>query len=280
MRTIALGRDQFLEIPGETLRDAACAAVLAIRDRTPGGVFDVTAWAIRGPGVLTPGEDEAWIAAGVAAAYEELEATSSVVGPSRHPSGEAALLRQPTLLEIRQATSGDPRRYQITLLLTSDGTPRGRLFQETKATLTPAAWTEFLRGQVLPCLVDLPRPFRVALAVGGTSAEAGLAAARRADGGELDHLPDVGGEEGSSLRLPDQESELGDLIEEAFGGRETDRACSQVRIIRLVRHGGSLPVGLYVGLPTDRHVRVTLTSRGVDVSRDPNDPRWEHSGPS
>ena len=266
MRIIDLGPHQFLEGPGETLRDATQAAVLTAREGMSGDVFDVAARGVRGPRVLTAGSDEAWIAAGIDAAYGELNASASVVTASDHLLDELPVPRQPALVEIRQATSGDPTQYSIDLLVTTDASPRSWLFQETKATLTPAAWGAFLRRAVVPRLIDLPRPFRVALAVGGTSAEACLATALRTEGGEFDHLPDVGDGMGAPIRLPMLEAELEAVVNDELSRHGTGGACSQVRIVRLVRHGGSLPVGLYIGLHTDRRVRVTLTPQGMDVT--------------
>lgn len=240
---------------------------MTAREGVPEGPYDVTVRASRGQRVLTPGDDEAWIAAGVTDSYAELSAQSLMVAASAQWPATPTTVIPPTLVEIRQATSGDPRRYDLTLLVTSDGRMRGRLFQETKATLTPESWDAFLRQQILPCLSGLPRPFRVALAVGGTSADASLGLAASADGGDLDHLPEEGGDEGAPIRLRELEGQLAALLDAELGATDPgEPVCSQVRIVRLVRHGGSLPVGLYVGLPSDRRVRAVLTPSGVEVT--------------
>ncbi|MFZ4485259.1 MAG: fumarate hydratase [Candidatus Nanopelagicales bacterium] len=256
----------FMEVSGEALRHASRTAVLAAREGAPGTSFDVTVHARRGRGVLTSGDDETWIAAGVADAYSELSATPTVVSASGQWPPADTVVHQPAILEIRQMTSGDADRYGISYLVTADGALRGRLFQETKATLNPSSWTEFLLSQVLPGLAGLPRPFRVALAVGGTSAEASLGTAASADARELDHLGEDGGEKGTPIRQRQMEAELAALLAAELRVPAGEPVCSQVRIIRLVRHGGSLPIGLYVGLTTDRRIHAALTPRGIDVS--------------
>ncbi len=263
---VEMGSRTFMEVAGEALRDASRTAVLAARAGAPGTSFDVTVRARRGPGVLTSGDDEAWIAAGVADAYEELSATPIVVSASGQWPPVETVVQQPAIIEIRQATSGDHHHYGISYVITTDGALRGRLFQETKATLNPPSWTEFLLRQVVPGLAALPRPFRVSLAVGGTSAEASLGTAASADARELDHLEDEGDEEGTPIRPREMEAELSALLEAELGAPAGEPVCSQVRIIRLVRHGGSLPIGLYVGLPTDRRIHAAFTPRGLDVS--------------
>lgn len=263
---VEMGSHVFMEVSGEALRHASRTAVLVAREDDPGTAFDVTVRARRGRGVLTSGEDETWIAAGVADAYRKLSATPTVVSASGQWPPTKAVVRQPAILGIRQATSGDAHEYRISYLVTTDGALRGRLFQETKATLNPSSWTEFLLNQVVPVLAGLPRPFRVALAVGGTSAESSLGTAASADARELDHLGEEGDEEGTPIRQREMEGEVSALLEAELGTPAGERVCSQVRIIRLVRHGGSLPIGLYVGLPTDRCIHAVLTPDGLDVS--------------
>ena len=263
---VELGSHVFMEVSGEALRHASRTAVLAVRDGAAGTSFDVTVRARRGRGVLTAGEDEAWIAAGVADAYNELSTRPTVVSASGQWPPVETVVHQPAILEIRQTTSGDAHHYGISYLITTDGALRGRLFQETKATLNPSSWTEFLLSQVVPGLAGLPRPFRVALAVGGTSAESSLGTAASADARELDHLGEEGDDEGTPIRQREMEAQLTALLEAELGTPTGERVCSQVRIIRLVRHGGSLPIGLYVGLPTDRRIHAVLTPDGLDVS--------------
>ena len=263
---VELGAHTFMEVSGEALRHASRTAVLAAREAAPGTSFDVTVRARRGRGVLTSGDDEKWIAAGVADAYNELSATPTVVSASGQWPPAETVVHQPAILEIRQTTSGDAHHYAISYLITTDGALRGRLFQETKATLNPSSWTEFLLNQVVPGLAGLPRPFRVALAVGGTSAEASLETAASADAREFDHLDDEGDEEGTPIRPQEMEAGLSALLEAELGAPAGEPVCSQVRIIRLVRHGGSLPIGLYVGLPTDRLIHAVLTPQGLEVS--------------
>lgn len=266
MRVLEVGTHVFLEVSGASLREAARTAVIAAREDAAEAPFDVTVRARRGHRVLTKGDDEAWIAAGIGDAYAELAGLPTVVGASDQVPPSDTVLVQPAMIEVRQATSGDPLRYEISFMVTSDGRTRGHLFQETKATLNPSSWTEFLRAQVTPALAGLPRPFRVAVAVGGTSAEASLRTAARADARELDHLGEEGDERGTPIRLREMETELTELLDVELGGATSASVCSQARIIRLVRHGGSLPIGLYAGLPSDRRIRAILTPGGLDVT--------------
>lgn len=272
-RTVQLGPHQFLEISGEALKHAAYEAVLAAHGGVAcgdagGGAVHVTLDCVRGLRVLTPGDDQSWLAAGAHAACQEIAtpaglraaagATDSPLRPDR---------RTPMDIILRVATDGAPKRYEIEVLTTSDGMLRGHLFQQTRATLTPDAWREFVHEHVIPKVAELPRPFRLSLAIGGTSAEASIAAAARADSGAWDALAPGGDESGSPLRPVELERELHAALSDSLAQTPGEVVCSQVRIIRMVRHGGSLPVALYCGLPSDRRARVTLDEDGAHIER-------------
>lgn len=259
------GRLQFAEVSGDALHFASREAVLAARHGAAQSPFDVAVRVQRGHRVLSPGADECWIAAGVADAYRELGAESTIIAPVGPDSSEQKFPGRVANIHVLQALAGDPYRYDLSFHLSVDAQPRGRLFQETKATLNPASWNDFLRTQIIPALRSLPRPFRVALAVGGTSAEASLGTAARADAGEFDDLTEEGGDTGAPIRQRALEIECADLINEELCSSATQLACDQVRVIRMVRHGGSLPIGLHIGLPGDQLVRVTLNSQGMKL---------------
>lgn len=262
IREVVVGDRTFLEIPGDALRQASALAVRHCVQ--PGEACDVLISGSRGKHVLTPGEDEAWIAAGVRDAYRDLGATTTMVTPTSEHGAHDTPSSPPAQIEIRQEVHGGVQGYELGFLVTQDCQLRGRLFQETKATLNPESWSGFLRSILPPVLRDAPRPFRVNLAVGGTSAENALSVAARADRAEFDDLDGIGDDSGRPIRVREIEQELLEMIPELVEGN-AEAACSDVRVIRLVRHGGSLPIGLYVGYPDDRLVRLTLTREGAHL---------------
>jgi fumarate hydratase class I len=90
----------------------------------------------------------------------------------------------------------------------------------------------------------------------------------------LDALPESGAADGRAFRDRAMEQELQALTERLgvgaqFGGKYF---CHDVRVIRLPRHGASLPIGLGVSCSADRQALGKITREGVfleELERDP-----------
>jgi fumarate hydratase, class I len=81
----------------------------------------------------------------------------------------------------------------------------------------------------------------------------------------LDELPTQGGEDGHAFRDLEMEKEVHKLTQSLgvgaqFGGKYF---CHDVRVIRLPRHGASLPIGLGVSCSADRQALGKITRDGV-----------------
>lgn len=101
--------------------------------------------------------------------------------------------------------------------------------------------------------------------IGGTSAEATLKTVKLASTKYLDHLPTTGSPGGRAFRDVELESQLLQAarncgIGAQFGGRYF---ALDVRVIRLPRHGASLPVGIGVSCSADRQAKAKITRDGV-----------------
>ncbi len=101
--------------------------------------------------------------------------------------------------------------------------------------------------------------------IGGTSAEFTLKTVKLASCRYLDGLPTTGNAQGRAFRDLELEREVLALsrrlgIGAQFGGKYF---CHDVRVIRLPRHGASLPVGIGVSCSADRHALGKITHEGV-----------------
>jgi fumarate hydratase class I len=81
----------------------------------------------------------------------------------------------------------------------------------------------------------------------------------------LDELPTQGSEDGNAFRDLEMEKEIHKMTQSIgvgaqFGGKYF---CHDVRVIRLPRHGASLPIGLGVSCSADRQVLGKITRDGV-----------------
>jgi fumarate hydratase class I len=105
----------------------------------------------------------------------------------------------------------------------------------------------------------------LAIVIGGTSAELVMKTVKLASTRYLDALPTEGSEAGHAFRDLAMEKEIHELTQALgvgaqFGGKYF---CHDVRVIRLPRHGASLPIGLGVSCSADRQAKGKITREGV-----------------
>src|SRR6202034_1215268 len=108
-------------------------------------------------------------------------------------------------------------------------------------------------------------PYHLAIVIGGTSAELTMKTVKLASTKYYDTLPDHGSEDGHAFRDKEMEQEILKMTQSLgvgaqFGGKYF---CHDVRVIRLPRHGASLPIGLGVSCSADRQALGKITQDGV-----------------
>jgi fumarate hydratase class I len=139
------------------------------------------------------------------------------------------------------------------------------LFQETRALLNRAALVDFLSQKMASIGTAACPPYHLVFVIGGTSAEATLKTVKLASTKYLDHLPTSGNEHGRAFRDIELEAQLLEAAQRCgigaqFGGKYF---ALDVRVIRLPRHGASLPIGLGVSCSADRQAKGKITRDGV-----------------
>jgi fumarate hydratase class I len=118
-------------------------------------------------------------------------------------------------------------------------------------------------------------PYHLAIVIGGLSAEHNVKTAKLASTKYLDSLPTSGdaatGHGFRDLELEERVLELTRTlgIGAQFGGKYF---CHDVRIVRLPRHGASLPISIAVSCSADRQAKAKITKDGIfleELERDP-----------
>ncbi len=139
------------------------------------------------------------------------------------------------------------------------------LFQETRRLLERERLLAFLDEKIRTLGTTACPPYHLAIVIGGLSAEQTLKTVKLASAKELDDLPRTGDETGRAFRDVDLEQDVLALTRNMglgaqFGGKYF---CHDVRVIRLPRHGGSLPVGLGVSCSADRQIKGRINKDGI-----------------
>jgi fumarate hydratase class I len=148
------------------------------------------------------------------------------------------------------------------------------LFQETRAVLTPERIGKFLETKMKTLGTSACPPYHLAIVIGGTSAETTLKTVKLASTKWLDTLPTEGSKSGHAFRDLEMEKKVLEIsrnigIGAQFGGKYF---CHDVRVIRLARHGASLPIGIGVSCSADRQIKAKITPEGVFLEQLETDP--------
>ncbi len=221
----------------------------------------------RGQHVLTEGSDEAAISRGVFDAYAQLNLRYSQMAPLTMWEERNTGTNLPAQVEIyADTTPGHEASYTLLFMAKGGGSAnKSFLFQETKAVLNPTRLMTYLEERIRALGTAACPPYHLAIVIGGTSAEFALKTAKYASAHYLDQLPKAGSEVGHGFRDHELEAEVLALTQRLgigaqFGGKYF---CHDVRVVRLPRHGASLPIAIAVSCSADRQAKGKITPEGV-----------------
>src|SRR4029079_5856297 len=196
--------------------------------------------------VLTGGNDEEAISRGVFEAYDELNLRYSQMAPTSFWDERNTGTNLPAQVEL-YAVPGQEPRYELLVLAKGGGSANKTfLYQETKALLNPNRLAAFLDEKLRSLRRAACPPYHLAIVVCGMSAAFTLKVAKLASARYLDTLPTAGSALGHAFRDRDLAAPVLEMTRglrqgAQFGGNSF---CHDVRVIRLPRHGASLPVGI------------------------------------
>ena len=217
----------------------------------------------KGARVLTDGDDEAALSEGARDAYLRRNLRYSQVAPLSMYEEKNTANNMPAQCEIY--AEGDDS-YKFMFMAKGGGSAnKSFLFQATPSVLTRDRMLAFLKEKVLTLGTAACPPYHLAIVIGGTSAELCTKTVKLASARYLDALPTHGSADGNAFRDLEMEQEILKMTQSLgvgaqFGGKYF---CHDVRVIRLPRHGASLPIGLGVSCSADRQVLGKITKDGV-----------------
>ena len=223
--------------------------------------------AYKGQQVWTGCDDEEKISHGVYKTYTENNLRYSQNAPLTMYEEVNTGCNLPAQIDIH-ATEGD--EYKFLFVAKGGGSAnKTYLYQETKAILNPKTLVPFLIEKMKTLGTAACPPYHIAFVIGGTSAEATLAAVKKASVKYYDNLPTTGNEYGRAFRDVELEKELLKAAQciglgAQFGGKYF---AHDIRVIRLPRHGASCPVGMGVSCSADRNVKAKINREGLWVEK-------------
>jgi len=220
----------------------------------------------KGQYVLTTSKDEVALSQGVYDAFTKLNLRYSQMAPVTTWEEKNTGNNLPAQIEI-YADSEHQDEYNFLFIAKGGGSAnKSFLYQETKAVLNPTSFMNWLDDKLRSIGTAACPPYHLAIVIGGTSAEHTVKTAKLASTHYLDSLPTSGdAATGHGFRDLALEEEVFKLTQKLgigaqFGGKYF---CHDVRVVRLPRHGASLPIAIAVSCSADRQAKAKITKDGI-----------------
>jgi len=220
----------------------------------------------KGQYVLTSSKDEVAISQGVYDAFTKLNLRYSQMAPVTTWEEKNTGSNLPAQIEI-YADSDHQDEYNFMFIAKGGGSAnKSFLYQETRAILNPTSFIKWLEDKLRSIGTAACPPYHLAIVIGGTSAEFAVKTSKLASTHYLDNLPTSGdAATGHGFRDLALEEEVFKLTQKLgigaqFGGKYF---CHDVRVVRLPRHGASLPIAIAVSCSADRQAMAKITKDGI-----------------
>jgi fumarate hydratase class I len=213
--------------------------------------------------VWTKGGDVEALSSGVASTYASDNLRFSQLAPLSMFEEKNTRSNLPAQIDLLHT---DGNEYNFLFMAKGGGSANKTfLYQGTPSLLKEDLLLEYLDERIAALGTAACPPYHLAVVIGGTSAEANLKTVKLASARYLDDLPIVGTPSGNAIRCPDIETKILKMTQKRgigaqFGGKYF---CLDVRVIRLPRHGASLPIGIGVSCSADRQALGKITEEGV-----------------
>lgn len=250
-------------------------AVIAAEGQLPSCQDTGTAivMAKKGEDVYTGVDDAEYLSRGIYNTYQSQNLRYSQIVPLDMFEEKNSGSNLPAQIDIYAKKGAS---YEFLFLAKGGGSANKTfLYQKTKSLLNEKSLEEFIREKIRDLGTSACPPYHLALVIGGTSAEATLAAVKKASAGYYDHLPTKGNMGGQAFRDLEWEKRVHKICQESligaqFGGKYFTH---DVRVIRLPRHAASCPVGLGVSCSADRNIKAKITKEGIYLEELEKNPR-------
>ncbi|MDG1131171.1 MAG: FumA C-terminus/TtdB family hydratase beta subunit [Opitutales bacterium] len=217
----------------------------------------------KGRCVWTQGGDESVLSNGIEKTYASDNLRFSQLAPIGMFEEKNTRSNLPAQVDILHT---DGTEYHFLFMAKGGGSANKTfLHQGTPSLLKEELLLEYLDERIAALGTAACPPYHLAVVIGGTSAEANLKTVKLASARFLDDLPIAGDHRGHAIRCPDMENKILEMTQKRgigaqFGGKYF---CLDVRVIRLPRHGASLPIGIGVSCSADRQALGKITAEGV-----------------
>tara|TARA_A100001011_G_C14252475_1_gene818540 strand:+ start:77 stop:1696 length:1620 start_codon:yes stop_codon:yes gene_type:complete len=221
----------------------------------------------KGIRVLTTGKDPYYLSKGVFNCFKKNNLRYSQVAAKSMYDEQNTKNNLPAQIDIYSEGLDE---YKFLFIAKGGGSANKTfLFQATPAILKTQAIIDFIKPKIASLGTSACPPYHLAIVIGGLSSEMNLKTLKLATCHYLDNIPKKGNFKGLAFRDIEIEKEIlkvtRDLkIGAQFGGKYF---CHDVRVIRLPRHGASLPISIGVSCGADRQIIGKINKKGIFLEK-------------
>lgn len=221
----------------------------------------------KGSLIWTDFDDEEYLSKGIYRAFKENNLRYSQLAPLSMFEEVNTKTNLPAQIDIYSSNNNE---YSFLFVAKGGGSANKTfLYQATPSVIRTKQILDFLKPLIKNIGTAACPPYHLGIVIGGTSAELNMKTLKLATCKYLDELPSDGNNSGRAFRDKDMEQEVLDMtrnygIGAQFGGKYF---CHDIRVIRLPRHGASLPISIGVSCGADRQVKAKINENGVFIEK-------------
>ena len=221
----------------------------------------------KGSLIWTDFDDEEYLSKGIYRAFKENNLRYSQLAPLSMFEEVNTKTNLPAQIDIYSSNNNE---YSFLFVAKGGGSANKTfLYQATPSVIRTKQILDFLKPLIKNIGTAACPPYHLGIVIGGTSAELNMKTLKLATCKYLDELPSKGNKSGRAFRDKDMEREVLNMtrnygIGAQFGGKYF---CHDIRVIRLPRHGASLPISIGVSCGADRQVKAKINANGVFIEK-------------
>ena len=221
----------------------------------------------KGSLIWTDFDDEEYLSKGIYRAFKENNLRYSQLAPLSMFEEVNTKTNLPAQIDIYSSNNNE---YSFLFVAKGGGSANKTfLYQATPSVIRTKQILDFLKPLIKNIGTAACPPYHLGIVIGGTSAELNMKTLKLATCKYLDELPSKGNNSGRAFRDKEMEQEVLDMtrnygIGAQFGGKYF---CHDIRVIRLPRHGASLPISIGVSCGADRQVKAKINENGVFIEK-------------
>ncbi len=221
----------------------------------------------KGSAIWTNFDDEEIISKGIWSSFKENNLRYSQLAPISMFEEVNTKTNLPAQIDIISTTGSE---YNFLFVAKGGGSANKTFFyQATPSVIRTKGILKFLEPLIKNIGTAACPPYHLGIVIGGTSGEMNMKTLKLATCKYLDNIPKTGNSSGRAFRDVGMEKEILEMTKKygigaQFGGKYF---CHDVRVIRLPRHGASLPISIGVSCGADRQLKAKITKKGIFIEK-------------